>query len=110
MLIVGGYKVFSVEVEDKLASLPIVTACALVGTPDTARPGNDIVTLFVSLDQGARGLSADQVKEQIINFCRETMAPYKVPKVVHVVDAIPLTTVGKINKKLLREQALDGLA
>src|SRR5690606_6929421 len=52
MLIVGGYKVFSVEVETKLAEVPFVAMSAVVGKPDTARPGNDIVQLYVQVRPG----------------------------------------------------------
>ena len=103
MLIVGGYKVFSVEVEDKLCSLPEVAVCAVVGAEDADRPGNDIVHLFVELSAGHKGDNPDSVTEKIIQFCREAMAPYKVPKHVHFIDSIPLTPVGKIDKKALRK-------
>ena len=103
MLIVGGYKVFSVEVEDKLCSLPEVAVCAVVGTKDKERPGNDIVHLFVELSPRHQNDSLQATTEEIIQFCRETMAPYKVPKHVHFIDSIPLTPVGKIDKKALRQ-------
>ena len=102
MLIVGGYKVFSVEIEDKLKSLPTIEVCAIIGKPDENRPGNDIVTLFVQPTDPSANQEA--MSEEIINYCREHMAAYKVPKQVKFVDAIPLTAVGKIDKKLLRAQ------
>ena len=105
MLIVGGFKVFSVEVEDALKALPVVAASALVGTPDADRPGNDVVNLFVQLSEAGRTLGEARAVQEIGAFFRETMAPYKAPKRIHVVDAIPLTPVGKIDKKVLREQA-----
>ena len=107
MLIVGGFKVFSVEVEDHLKSLPVVAASAIVGTPDEARPGNDVVNLFVQLSEAGRAAGEAQAVRMIEAFFRETMAPYKAPKRIHVVDAIPLTPVGKIDKKVLRAQAAE---
>ena len=104
MLIVGGYKVFSVEVENKLQELPFVAMSAVVGTPDSKRPGNDVVNLFVQPREDT-GLSEQTMKNRILTFCRENMAPYKVPRVVEFVDALPLTSVGKINKKELRTLA-----
>ncbi|MEM1160340.1 MAG: class I adenylate-forming enzyme family protein, partial [Pseudomonadota bacterium] len=101
MLIVGGFKVFSVEVEDKLMGLPEVEQCAIIGFPDRARPGNDVVHLFVERPASAAE-PEDAVRETITGFCRENMAPYKVPKRIHFIDAIPLTPVGKIDKKALR--------
>lgn len=100
MLVVGGYKVFSVEVEDKLAALDTIAASAIVGAPDTARPGNDVVHLFVQpVDPDA---DPEVMKQDILAFCRANMAPYKVPRDIHLIAAIPLTPVGKIDKKLLR--------
>jgi len=102
MLIVGGYKVFSVEVEDKLKDLDFIAHSAVIGTPDEKRPGNDIVNLYVELKPDATPRDAEAVKQRIIDFCRENMAPYKVPRHVVLVDSIPLTPIGKIDKKALR--------
>lgn len=101
MLIVGGFKVFSVELEDKLAALDCVATPVIVGVPDVKRPGNDIVTLFVQPGEGF----ANDIKAQIDAFCAEHMAAYKRPRVIHLIDEIPLTSVGKIDKKALRSQA-----
>lgn len=106
MLIVGGYKVFSVEVEDKVGGLPVIDACAVIGTPDEARPGNDVVNLFIALSAEGKAKGEDAAMAEILSFMRETMAPFKVPKKIHVVEAIPLTPVGKIDKKVLRAQAV----
>ncbi|WP_203294690.1 class I adenylate-forming enzyme family protein [Maricaulis parjimensis] len=107
MLIVGGYKVFSVEVEDKLKALPFIAASALVGQPDPNRAGNDIVNLFVELMPEAKDRNADEVRQEILDFCTANLAPYKVPKKVHIIDAIPLTPIGKTDKKKLRAE-LEG--
>ncbi|MCG8438693.1 MAG: AMP-binding protein [Pseudomonadales bacterium] len=104
MLIVGGYKVFSVEVEGKVQSLPWVAMCAVVGRPDTKRPGNDVVQLYVERTPDCQQ-SEEALKAELEGFCRENMSPYKVPKEVFFIDAIPLTSVGKIDKKSLRQPA-----
>ena len=101
MLVVGGFKVFSVEVEDKLKAHPDVAECAVVGAPDEQRPGNDIVHLFVQKAPGSEGDDA-QVTKRLLDWMRANMAPYKLPKQVHFVDEIPLTPVGKIDKKRMR--------
>lgn len=105
MIIVNGYKVFSVEVEEKLSMLDFVSCCAVVGSADAARPGSEIVNAFVELAKTDEGIDRSMVEETIQSFCRSEMASYKVPKVVKVVDAIPLTAVGKIDKKALRVMA-----
>jgi long-chain acyl-CoA synthetase len=105
MLIVGGYKVFSVEVEDKLAELDCIAQSAIVGAPDAQRSGSDIVHLFATLTPQAAERDRAELRAEITAFCRATMSAYKVPKVIEFVAALPLTPVGKIDKKLLREQA-----
>ena len=102
MLIVGGYKVFSREVEEKLYQLPDVEFCAVVGVPNADRPGNDIVKLVVQLSAQAADKDPEVLKEEIETFCKKKMAPYKIPKIIEFVDAIPLTAVGKVDKKSLR--------
>lgn len=104
MLIVGGFKVFSVEVENKLDAIEDIELSAVIGTPDEKRPGNDVVNVYVQLSETGKhsGKDPDTIKQEVIAYCREHMAPYKVPKHVHIVDEIPLTAVGKIDKKALR--------
>ena len=106
MIIVSGFKVFSVEVEDKLSALDFIALSALIGRPDEKRPGSEVVTLYVELTPDAKKLDVDQLRADILEFCRAEMATYKVPKVIHFVDAIPLTPVGKIDKKVLRASTL----
>lgn len=101
MLVVGGFKVFSVEVEDKLKAHPDVAESAVIGAPDTDRPGNDIVHLFVQRAPESEGSDKD-AQARIMEWMRANMAAYKLPKQIHVLDAIPLTPVGKIDKKAMR--------
>lgn len=103
MLIVGGFKVFSVEIENKLKALDDIELSAVIGTPDEKRPGNDVVNLYVQLSENGQAKDPEQVKREITAFCREHMAAYKVPKILHIVDEIPLTPVGKVDKKALRK-------
>jgi len=102
MLIVGGFKVFSVEVEDKLSAIPEIAACAVIGSEDKARPGNDIVNLYVELSANHKNTKQNLLKNKILTFCQKSMAAYKVPKNIYFIDTIPLTPVGKIDKKALR--------
>ena len=102
MLIVGGYKVFSREVEEKLYKHPTVEFCAIVGLPHPGRPGSEIVKAVIQVPAGYKGEEPASIEKDIIAFCKENMAPYKIPKVVEFVDEIPLTAVGKVDKKALR--------
>ncbi|WP_035218275.1 AMP-binding protein [Desulfatibacillum aliphaticivorans] len=102
MIIVGGFKVFSSEVEDKLYQHPAIEMCALVGLPNPERPDSEIVKLFVQKSAEYADTPDEKVQEEIAAFAKEKLAPYKVPKVYEFVEAIPLTSVGKVNKKILR--------
>ena len=102
MLIVGGYKVFSREVEEKLYQHPDIEFCAIVGIPDPKRPGSEMVKAVIQPATASKKKDAKELEQEIISFCKETMAPYKIPKIFKIIDEIPLTAVGKVDKKALR--------
>ncbi len=102
MLNVGGFKIFSREVEEKLYEHPAIEFCAIVGTPNTRRPGTDVVKLVVQVSQSHRTKSDDEIKADIMNFARENFSPFKVPKIIEFVEKMPMTPVGKVDKKALR--------
>ena len=105
MINVGGYKVFSSKVEDVIAGHPAVGVIALVGVENPKRPGSEIVKGYVQLDPGYDfDGNESALKEDIIRFARENCAPYEVPKVIEIIGEMPLTAVGKIDKKVLRVQ------
>jgi len=82
--------------------LPDVEFCAVVGVPNADRPGNDIVKLVIQRSIKAQDKDPEALKEEIGAFCKKKMAPYKIPKIIEFIDAIPLTAVGKVDKKALR--------
>jgi long-chain acyl-CoA synthetase len=100
MINVSGYKVFSKEVETTLYENPSVEFCAVIGTPDLGRPGSETVKAMIQLKADCSDES--EIEEEIMNHCRENMAPYKRPKIIEFVDELPLTSVGKVDKKALR--------
>ena len=104
MIIVGGFKVFSSKVEDVLTKHPAVGMLALIGLANPDRPGSEIVKAFIQInpDYEFDG-NKEALKEHIINFAKENCAPYEIPKIIEFRDELPLTVVGKIDKKLLRE-------
>lgn len=102
MIIVGGYKVFSSEVEDKLYKHPAIGMCAVIGVPNPDRPESEIVKLVVQKSEAYAEKSDQQVQDEIQTFAKEILAPYKVPKIYEFLAEIPLTSVGKINKKSLK--------
>ncbi len=109
MLNVGGFKVFSREVEEKLCEHPAIELCAILGAPNPKRPGTEIVQLVFQPSAAYRQrLEADLV-EEIITFARENLASYKIPRVVKMIDQLPLTPVGKVDKKALRQIESGGV-
>jgi len=104
MIIVSGFKVFSSKLEDTLAKHPAIGMSAAIGVPDPAKPGSEIVNLYIQLDPAySYDGNEEAVKESIIAFAKEKCSPYEVPKVIHIKDELPLTTVGKVDKKVLRK-------
>ena len=104
MIIVGGFKVFSSKVEDILAQHPAISVLALIGVENPDRPGSEIVKAYIQLTPEAiKDSGEDALKENIIAFAREKCSPYEVPKIIEFMDEIPLTAVGKIDKKVLRK-------
>lgn len=103
MIITGGYNVYPREVEDVLLSHPAIAECAVVGAPDPKWV--EAVTAFVAVKPAASVEEAD-----LIQLVRSRLAPHKVPKAVHVVDAIPKSPVGKILRRALRAPLWEGQA
>jgi acyl-CoA synthetase (AMP-forming)/AMP-acid ligase II len=91
----GGMNVSSVEVERVMATHPAVERVAVVGLSDPY--WSEAVTAFVVLKPGA-GCTANE----LVEHCRRTLAPFKVPKAVHFVDALPTDSQGKVLKRVLR--------
>jgi long-chain acyl-CoA synthetase len=95
LIIRGGYNVYPRDVEDALMQHPAVAMAAVVGRPD-ARLGEEVVA-FVALVEGA-ATTADE----LIGYGREQLAANKYPRELHIVQTIPLTSVGKLDRKRLR--------
>ncbi len=102
MVIVSGYKVFTRTVDDVLMEHPDIDMAAAIGLPDPSRPGSEIVATAVVLKPGVD--KSDATRQKIITYMREKVAPYKVPKKIEFMDELPLSAVGKVLKRELREQ------
>jgi len=96
MIITGGYNVYPREVEDALMAHPAVFECAVVGAPH--EKWVEAVTAFVVLLSGARAS-----EDELIEFTRERLASYKVPKSVRFIEQIPKSAVGKLLRRALRD-------
>ena len=95
LVIVSGFNVYPREVEDVLLRHPAVADCAVVGMPD-GRTGESVRAIVV-LREGAQ-----ESPDALIEHCRRSLAPYKVPARVDVVQAIPRNAAGKVLRRELR--------
>ncbi len=107
MVIVSGFKVFTRELDDVLVKHPDVDMAASVGVPDPDRPGSERVAAAIVLKPGVDKNEAE--KEKLIAYLREAVAPYKVPKVIEFLEALPTSGVGKVLKRELRDMMKDQL-
>ena len=98
MVIVGGYNVYPREIDEVLYAHPAVLEAAAVGVVDDYR--GEVVNAYVVIKAGTKTDSDD-----ILTYCRKNLAKYKIPSAITLVDALPKTTVGKIDKKALRGKA-----
>jgi long-chain acyl-CoA synthetase len=95
-----GYSVFARHVEEVLYKHPQIKAAGVVGVPDPAVGQN--IKAYVVLQTEARGKVSE---EEIIEFCKENLAHYKVPKIIEFRGELPKTDVGKISRRELREES-----
>ena len=98
VIISGGENISSLEIEELLYRHPSVMEAAVVARPD--KKWGETPCAFVSLKSNAKNVT----ESDLIDFCRENMAHFKVPKYV-IFGEIPKTGTGKIQKFLLRELA-----
>jgi fatty-acyl-CoA synthase len=96
-VITGGFNVYPREIEDVLSAHPAVSNCAIIGVPDPH--WGEAVKAIVVLRRDCRS-TADELRA----YVREIKGPLHTPKTVDFVSVIPLTPVGKPDKKLLRMQ------
>lgn len=100
---VGGYSVFSREVEEEILRNPKVFEVALVGAPDPTK--GEIPVAFVQLNEGETA-----TEEEILEWCREHIARYKSPRMVRIIDDMPLTMTLKVMKRELRSRLMQEAA
>jgi len=106
MLIVGGFKVFSKKVEEIMTEHPAIEMIALIGVPNPERPGSELVKALVTIrpDYKAGG-DKEAIKADILKMAKDKLAPYEVPKQIEIREELPLTAVGKVDKKVLRKES-----
>ena len=99
MFIVGGFNVYPAEVENYLLEHPAVAQAAVIGIPDK-RMG-EVGMAFLVARPGAAVTG-----EELTAWAESRMANYKVPRVVELIDELPLTATGKVRKEDLRDRAV----
>jgi acetyl-CoA synthetase len=101
----AGYRIGPAEVEDALVRHPAVSEAAVVGSPDAER--GQVVKAFVRLIDGHR--AGDDLARELQDYVKSNLAFYKYPRRIEFVDAFPLTSTGKINRKELRHREQTAL-
>ena len=96
MIIASGFNIYPKEIDELLMTHPKVLEVCTIGVPDAYRGEN--VKTYIVVKPG-QTLTEDEVKA----FCRDSLAAYKVPKLVAFIDALPKSAVGKILRRELRD-------
>ena len=99
MIIAGGFNIYPRDIDEVLYQHPKVLEACSVGIPDEYR--GETVKSFIVLNPGQTAMD-----KEIIEFCKTKLAAYKVPRIVEFRDALPKSAVGKILRKVLREEEL----
>ncbi len=102
LIITGGYNVYPREIDEVLHEHPKVKEAVSVGIPNETR--GEIIKAYVVPRQGQ-----ELTRAELISFCREKLAGFKVPKKVEFRDELPKTIVGKVLRRALREEEINKL-
>jgi 2-aminobenzoate-CoA ligase len=104
MIVSGGYNIAGPEVEEALLAHGDVVECGVVGVPDAAR--GQLVKAYVVLAPGVT--ATPELARTLQDFVKTQIAPYKYPREIEFVDALPRTNTGKLQRFRLRELSDDG--
>ncbi len=99
LILVGGFNAYPREIEEVLYTHPKVAEAAVIGIPDPH--SGEAVKAFVQLKPGQQAS-----EEEILAFCKENLAGYKRPKFVEFRDELPTSVVGKVLRRVLRDEEL----
>ena len=102
LIIASGYNIAPVEVEDVIYEHPGVSEVAVIGIPHEYR--GETVKAFVVLKDDAKGKVTEQ---DIIEHCRKRLATFKVPRLVEFRDSLPKSAVGKVLRRVLKEEEVS---
>ena len=102
MVLVSGFNVFTRQVDEVLMEHADIDIAATIGLPDVNRPGSEIVASAIVLKPGVE--KSDATKERIMQYMREKVAPYKIPRIIEFRDTLPTSAVGKVLKRELKKE------
>jgi 2-aminobenzoate-CoA ligase len=97
LIVSSGYNIAAPEVESVLIQHPRVVECAVVGVNDHKR--GKLVKAFIVVDSGTEEL--ERLREELVDFVKSRIAPYKYPRAIEFVDSLPKTVTGKLQRKKL---------
>jgi 2-aminobenzoate-CoA ligase len=100
LIVSSGYKITAIEVEAALMGHAKVAECAVIGAPNEER--GEIVKAFVVLNEEKD--ASDQLRRELQDYVKSKIAPYKYPRAIEFVAALPHTSTGKLQRSRLREQ------
>jgi long-chain acyl-CoA synthetase len=101
MIDVSGFKVYPREIEDVLFEHEAIESAAIIGVPDPNLPGSEKVKAYIVLKDGYK--ESEEMEAELKEYCRQIVAPYKVPKYIEFRKELPETLVGKVLRKDLKE-------
>jgi long-chain acyl-CoA synthetase len=100
MIIAGGYNIYPREIDEVLYAHPKIKDAVAVGIPHPYR--GETVKAFIVLKEGRSATAGE-----ITAYCKENLAPYKVPKIIEFRDELPKSMMGKVLRKALREEEIE---
>jgi long-chain acyl-CoA synthetase len=100
MIIAGGYNIYPVELDDVLMGHPKILEACTIGIPHEYR--GETVKAFIVIKKGE-----ELTENDVVRYCKENLAAYKVPKIIEFIDELPKSAVGKILRRKLKEIEME---
>lgn len=95
----SGYRIGPSEVEEALVLHPAVADACVIGSPDPVRGENTVA--YCVLAEGTE--ESDELKQEVVESCRDHIAVYKLPRELHIVESLPKTPTGKLLRRIVRD-------
>ena len=100
MIIAGGYNIYPVELDGILMDHPKILEACTIGIPHEYR--GETVKAFIVAKEGET-----LMEEEVVNYCKKNLAPYKVPKLIEFIDELPKSAVGKVLRRKLKDMEVE---